>query len=375
MNLLLSSPNAPFEKVPEDWNESCANSECTFHQLSPYIGKLKSRIAGELIERYSKPNDLIVDPFSGAGTIPFEATSRGRRAFASDISEYSELLTTAKLQAPRTLRAALLKSENYLSEAESLPLPTLDSVPPWVKAFFHPKTLAEALRFAQLLRAKENPFVTACFLGILHHQRPGFLSYPSSNLVPYLRNQKFPKRDFPQLYTYRDLRSRLISKIERTYKRPPLTPLSKGTFVRSAVSEVGFPETFDALITSPPYMNALDYTRDNRLRLWFLNPSQEINPENPATKRKAAFRACIVELAKRVQSSLRSKGYSILVVGEECKRSFHSHPADEVRDVISEHAPSLQLEKILSDDIPDIRRTRRKCRGIKTEHFLIFRKK
>ena len=27
----------------------------------------------------------------------------------------------------------------------------------------------------------------------------------------------------------------------------------------------------DAIVTSPPYMNALDYVRDNRLRMWVLD--------------------------------------------------------------------------------------------------------
>jgi hypothetical protein len=70
--------------APKRWKKSCANTECSLHQLSPYIGKLKSSIARELVERYSEPGDLVVDPFAGAGTIPFEALMRGRRTFASD---------------------------------------------------------------------------------------------------------------------------------------------------------------------------------------------------------------------------------------------------------------------------------------------------
>ena len=64
----------------------CANLECSLHQLSPYIGKIKSSIAGDLIEAYSRVRDLVVDPFAGAGTIPLEAAVRGRRAFGADIS-------------------------------------------------------------------------------------------------------------------------------------------------------------------------------------------------------------------------------------------------------------------------------------------------
>jgi hypothetical protein len=51
-------------------------------------------------------------------------------------------------------------------------------------------------------------------LGILHHVRPGFLSYPSSHLVPYLRKMKYPPEQFADMYAYRDVRSRLIAKVK-----------------------------------------------------------------------------------------------------------------------------------------------------------------
>src|SRR5881394_3892202 len=70
-----------WKRAPARWKRPCAHTECSLHQLSPYIGKIKSTIAGELIDRYTSPRDLVADPFSGAGTIPFEAVLRGRRAF------------------------------------------------------------------------------------------------------------------------------------------------------------------------------------------------------------------------------------------------------------------------------------------------------
>jgi DNA modification methylase len=75
--------------------------------LSPYIGKIKSSIAGDLVERFSKPGDLVVDPFAGAGTIPLEASIRNRRAFGADISPYARILSKAKLSPPASLQAAL----------------------------------------------------------------------------------------------------------------------------------------------------------------------------------------------------------------------------------------------------------------------------
>ncbi|MEW6682688.1 MAG: hypothetical protein AB1451_07160 [Nitrospirota bacterium] len=364
----------PRETAPRWWTEPCAHRECSLHQLAPYIGKIKSSIAGDLIERYSMRDDLIVDPFAGAGTIPLEAALRGRRAFATDISPYARILSQAKLSPPVTLQAALNTVEKALSEAEALPQPDLRSTPQWVRRFFHPDTLRSALRFATVARRRGNEFLMACFLGILHHQRPGFLSYPSSHLVPYIRSKKYPRTRFPEMYAYRELRPRLLAKVHRSYKRFSRPRKLGVKFFQIPVEKVSFPSRFDALITSPPYMNALDYVRDNRLRLWFIDPSLAEREDDDITQRRKAFVDGITSLATKVEKGLRRDGYCIFVVGQEVQRSFHAHPSSVVVSLVKQHAPSLRLRKVITDDIPDVRRTRRKYRGVKSEHFLIFQR-
>lgn len=363
-----------FLSAPQWWKKPCAHVESTLHQLAPYIGKIKSSIAGDLVEQYSKPGDLVVDPFAGAGTIPLEAALRGRRIFAGDISAYARILSQAKLSAPKSLEIALLSAEKALKEAENYPSPSLLDVPRWVRRFYHPRTLAEALRFAAVARKPGNEFLMACFLGILHHQRPGFLSYPSSHLVPYLRDKKYPRKSFPEMYRYRELAPRLLAKIRRSYKRFVSPPDVDSAIRQCAVEDLELPKRFDALITSPPYMNALDYGRDNRLRLWFIEPElAEVTDSGIATRRKA-FVDGITSLAVKVEKRLVSRGHCVFVVGEEVHRSFNAHPSDVVISILRERAPSLKLRAILTDDIPDVRRTRRECRGVKTEQFLIFQR-
>jgi hypothetical protein len=356
------------------WRESCAHTECTLHQLSPYIGKIKSSIAGELVERYSRPGDLVVDPFAGAGTIPFEAVTRDRRALAADISPYARILSKAKLSPPASLDAALRLADAALVQALEIPSPDLRSVPAWVRRFFHSNTLCEAIRFAEIGRRPGNEFLMSCFLGILHHQRPGFLSYPSSHLVPYLRDKKYPRSHFPEMYEYRELRPRLIAKVQRSFKRFILPRKRAASFEQTAVEHLKLPKHFDALITSPPYMNALDYGRDNRLRLWFIDPSLAEPVDNDVTQRRKAFTGAITSLAEKTEHGLRSFGYCVFIVGEECNRSFDAHPSEVVVSIFKEKAPSVRLRKVITDDIPDVRRTRRECRGVKTEHFLIFQR-
>jgi hypothetical protein len=367
---LTKSPGS----APARWKTPCANTECSLHQLAPYIGKVKSSIAGELIERYSRPGDLVVDPFAGAGTIPLEAAIRGRRTFGADISPYARVLSEGKLTAPRSLAAALASAEHALSEARHLPKADLRSIPEWIRRFFHPDTLQEALQFAEIGRRPGNEFLMACFLGILHHQRPGFLSYPSSHLVPYLRDRKYPPAKFPDMYKYRALAPRLVAKIHRSYKRPVSVAFSRVKFRQSSVEDLRLPSHFDALITSPPYMNALDYGRDNRLRLWFIDPSAKVTVDNGVTQRRLSFVDAMTSLAIKVEKGLRSGGYCVYVVGEALQRTFEAHPSEVVISLVQTHAPSLRLRQIVSDDIPDVRRTRRACRGVKTEHVLVFRR-
>jgi len=363
------------QKAPTRWHEPCTSWECTLHQLSPYIGKIKSSIAGELVSRYSKPDDLVVDPFAGAGTIPLEALIRGRRVFAADISPYARVLCQAKLKAPRSLDAALKAADRALNESLVLKDQDLRSVPKWVREFFHPHTLKETLRFAHIARRPGNEFLLACLLGILHHQRPGFLSHPSSHLVPYLRDKKYPRSEFPAMYDYRQLRPRLHAKIQRSYKRFVKPKASSVTIRQSSIERIILPKRFDSLITSPPYMNALDYGRDNRLRLWFIEPGLPQHVDNGVTQRLDGFENAIASLGQKIETGLRPQGYCVFVVGEALKRSFAAHPSELLAAIMRECAPSLVLRKVLTDDIPDVRRTRRTCRGVKTEHILVFQRK
>ena len=96
------------------WAEPCTHQECSLHQLSPYIGKLKSSIAQDRILRYDKPGELVADMFCGSGTVPLEAARLGRCVFASDASIYAVTLTQGKLQAPMTSEAALAELEDLL---------------------------------------------------------------------------------------------------------------------------------------------------------------------------------------------------------------------------------------------------------------------
>ena len=361
--------------APSHWAASYTHLECSLHQLSPYIGKLKSVIARDLITRYSEPGQLVADMFCGSGTVPLEAARLGRRVFASDTSLYAITLTKGKLNPPESTALATEAVGKLLNKAAALPTPDLRRVPWWVRAFFHPRTLKEVLSFVEVLKGERHYFLLASLLGILHHQRPGFLSYPSSHLVPYLRSRKFPKAVYPELYEYRPLLPRLEAKIHRALKRPPQASLASLVCEvrRSSAESVNLPTKIDCVVTSPPYMNALDYHRDNRLRLWFLGETSDIRTERTFAS-FAKFRRLLTALAEQLDDKMRPGGHCVFMVGDQTFRGGEGYPSDVLAASFLATGCRFRLVEVIADVIPDVRRSRRHLAGVKRENVLVFRK-
>jgi len=371
---MIETLTVPTDTAPLAWKIASPAYGCPLHQLAPYIGKLKPVIAHELVHRFTAPGDIVLDCFSGSGTVPLEAALLGRRVLAFDANPYAVTLTRAKLEAPTSIEAAGRRLTERLAGASKRARYAPDEVPEWVQKFFHPETLQNTLRFADECIEKDDPFLLACLLSILHHQRPGFLSYPSSHLVPYLRDRKFPRSAYPEMYAERSLAPRLESKVQRTYK-------TRFSFDRRSVLKIGKADVadlkldfmVDAIVTSPPYMNALDYVRDNRLRMWFLDRSTADYCPEP-TEKPAQSIAITASFARNALSYLRPGGYCVLIVGETVLRKrIKSHPAERILATLLAEYPTLSVEKIIEDDIPDVRRSRRSGSATKRELILVLK--
>ena len=359
--------------------DSTTATDNTFHQLAPYIGRMKTSMARALLRNVSREGDLIVDPFCGCGVVALEAAASGRRVLATDWNPYGVLLTRAKLFPPASLGAA----QRRLAETWALSLTLrgsqdLRQVPQWVRRFFHPETLRSALAFRDACVERGDDFLLACLLGILHHQRPGFLSYPSSHLVPYLRDKKFPRKTFPELYEERDVRSRLDAKVYRAFRRPPNRFQAARKVLCTDARLVPRIRNIRAIITSPPYMNELDYVRDNRLRLWFIDRTLPKELELTGRNRQSAFVALMRAVCARLAPGVESGGFAILVVGDVTRGSAQPEQTANLTRDLFESDPALSDFRLVAtyrDIVPDIRRSRRECRGTKGETILVYRKR
>lgn len=378
--LLFESTEKSNELDARLWHGSFNGRESTLQQLSPYVGKVKSGMARVLVELYSKQGDTVLDPFSGSGVVPLEAALLGRCAWANDLSPYAYVVTRGKLEAPSHLGIAIQQTESIIHQInEDIKSTQIDLVPEWIQEFYHPQTLREIVAAFRILKQREDYFLMACLLGIMHHVRPGFLSYPASHLVPYLRKTKFPMEKYPKMYTYRDLHPRLLSKVRRAYRRAML-PLDweKRQYQVWQVNSMSLPmkdESVDTIISSPPYFGALDYARDNRLRLWFLGCDDWHKLDSSLTANSKVYlsqmRVCLKEMCR----VLKAGRYCVLILGDVERDGKLRRTAEILAELsVEETQGQFQIEKIYDDRIPDERRSRRQTKTTRFERILLMRK-
>ena len=80
--------------------------------------------------------------------------------------------------------------------------------------------------------------------------------------------------------------------------------------------------------------------------------------------------------SKNALSRLRVDGRCIMVVGETVtRRRTTSHPAERIVAQLLAAEPSLKVEKVINDEIPDIRRARRSGAATKRELIVVLRKR
>jgi len=134
-------------------------------------------------------------------------------------------------------------------------------------------------------------------------------------------------------------------------------------------------ETVEAIISSPPYFGALDYARDNRLRLWFLGCEdwKELDASLTANTRVylPQMAACLEEMYR----VLKRGGSCVLVLGDVEREGETRRTAEILADLAAAGTRGrLRVDFIYDDRIPDERRSRRRTRTTKFERILVMHK-
>src|SRR5687768_18388701 len=91
--------------IEPEWKAQQRLSGHSFHPMCSYLASFPAALAHAFIARYSRPGDVVLDPFSGRGTTPLQACAEGRIGVGNDLNPFAHLLTASKVE-PATRAAA-----------------------------------------------------------------------------------------------------------------------------------------------------------------------------------------------------------------------------------------------------------------------------
>ena len=296
------------------------------HSLCSYQGKLKPAIAHHLVKTFIPEDGSMLDPFTGVGTIPFEAALAGKKSFGIDISLPAYYISCAKVTVPISK-----ESYDYINSLKDFiggNICTKDELNE-SKRFGFNKTLSEyyeenTLKEILLSRrfVKENypktpsqMLVVASLLHILHGNRPYALSRRSHPIVPYAPTGEF---------IYKNLIEKLTDKVERVINEECPINFKNGKVFNQDATIIWPQEinNLDAIITSPPFFDSTRFYLANWIRLWFSGWSEKDFKYLPNSfveeKQKKDF-AIYESIFRQSKERLKKDGVCVLHLGKSVK--------------------------------------------------------
>ncbi len=291
----------------------------SLHEVS-YRACFKPQLPRFFISRLTQPGDAVYDPFMGRGTTVLEAALLGRGPIGCDINPLSERLVGPRLDPPTY--------DEVETRLAALDLDKTSEVGDELLVFYHPNTLRQIANLRSHLRTRRPDRVDAWIQMVatnrLTGHSPGFfsvytlppnqaVSIESQKRINQKRAQVPPERDIKAIIL-RKTRS-LLSKLQArdlemlTANRPLLiTGSSDNT---AAIAS----ESIQLAVTSPPFLDIVNYQADNWLRCWF----NGIDAKEVAIwqlKKPADWQAAMTRTFRELHRVLASGGFVAFEVGE-----------------------------------------------------------
>ncbi len=246
------------------------------HRWAPYIQGFSSAFVQSILEQYKNDYDspIILDPFAGCGTVLTQSKLNGYVSIGTELNPLIQFIADTKISSwdvdpkalmtmfltiPKDLKSpapAFLKSENHFNKGVLINLEFLkggiDTIPTKTKSQAKIKNLL-LLAFASILIDCSNLKRTPC-LGYWKNKQV------TDNAPWVLMNQKVND-------ICNDLKV-LQSKYRKNIG------VESNVFLVNAMT-YKHERIFDLVITSPPYMNGLDYVMNYKIEMGWLDFTKE----------------------------------------------------------------------------------------------------
>ena len=306
--------------VNEFWT-SRQRAAHSLHEVS-YRACFKPQLPRFFIERLTRPGDVVYDPFMGRGTTVLEAALLGRATFGNDVNPLSRVLVEPRLHPPSL--------EAVRQRLRTIPWQAAAEAPGELLTFYHPDTLREICALQSYLRTRDaeqrlddvDAWIRMVAVNRLTGHSPGFFSVytlPPNQATSVTAQQKIntarqqvpPRRDVPALILRKSqalLADCATALPSRTASHRLVTGPAASTAALPAAS-------VDLVVTSPPFLDVVNYAGDNWLRCWFC----DIDPQTvqlTVVGRIEDWRREMTAVFGELTRVLRSGGHVAFEVGE-----------------------------------------------------------
>lgn len=282
-----------------------------------------ARIPHYFIDKFTEKGDIVFDPFSGRGTTPLQACAVGRIGIGNDLNPLAYVLTKAKVDPPA--KKELLK--RILDLEKSYKVQNISGEPDNIKMIFHDSTLSQLVFLKKHLnneKSREDTFITALLMGIMHGGSRGFLSLSMPNTFSMSPNYiksciERDKMEKPK----RDVFNCLIMKLKRIYADN--IPEKRGyAFMNNSRNLKDVKEflrtrnrRINLIVSSPPYLKVIKYGLYNWIRLWFLGVGpHEVDNKLDDALRLDEYNRFMFETMEELYDLMEDEGLIVWLIGD-----------------------------------------------------------
>lgn len=317
-------------RIPRYINEYWTSGQrqaSSIHEVS-YRACFKPQLPHFFIDLLTQEGDTVYDPFSGRGTTVIEAGLMGRRVISNDINPLSEVFSR-----PRFFIPVLKDVEKRLAEIPYYKNLQADMD---LSMFYHPDTEAEIVSLKNYLLEKRQSgredhidgWIRMVATNRLTGHSPGFFSVytlPPNQAVSPERQIKINEKRH-QKPEYRDTRKIILKKSKSLIKN--LTQKEKENLRKAGESALFLAEdarftnqipdgSVQLTVTSPPFLDVVQYSQDNWLRCWFNSiDAEEISKKITMSRTVGEWCGVMGDVFRELFRITRKGGWVAFEVGE-----------------------------------------------------------
>ncbi|ADV34115.1 Adenine specific DNA methylase Mod (plasmid) [Mesomycoplasma conjunctivae] len=365
----------------------------SFNSISSYLAMFPVELPLYFIKKYTKENDTVMDNFSGRGTTAYASRKLNRKFVGNDLNPYAFVLSKSKLINISNIE----KIEKRIKELKNkyLLLPRSINITSEkyndLKVFYSDFTLKQLIFLKNEIGInwKNNKdidnLILALSLGLMHGpmkkdgttiyfslNMPNTISMSTNYVKKYSEINKLTK---PNVDIFDNLIKRLKIKWEiflsKNYESifKYWNSLNSLNFLKN--------NSVDLVITSPPYLSLVDYTKSNWLRLWLLgfeknNLKKEIKLSDSLDLKE--YTNFIKKYLINISSKLKPKAKVCLVIGDV----YDFELIENIWKEIKNEVPYSFLEVGIDTNTNNFKTSKllnsRKGKATKVEKILILEK-